>query len=196
MPKKLPKNNLNVNDVEETIVETIVKNNALGVFRSVEKAELPRYATSGSGAFDISAVFNENEIIRVFNSRNFEERLKAFVDDGKLKVALPAGFTALIPTKLHFDIPDGYTLMLLPRSSTGLKKGCVMPNSVGFVDSDYTEEVFIMLRNVSSVNVQILDGERIAQGFLQKIDSVLFKELNEKPTQKTERNGGFGSTGK
>ena len=38
-------------------------------------------------------------------------------------------------------------------------------------------------------------GERIAQAKLVKLNEVVIKELVNKPTQKTNRKSGFGSTG-
>jgi dUTP pyrophosphatase len=96
---------------------------------------------------------------------------------------------------LIFDIPEGYSVRLHPRSSISLKKGLVMPNGEGIVDSDYILETFIMLYNSSADEVRIKHGERIAQGELIKTLDYSLEESIIIPEQKTNRVGGFGSTG-
>ena len=52
-----------------------------------------------------------------------------------------------------------------------------------------------MLYNVSADEVLIENGERIAQGELVKTYSYSIEETVDVPEQKTDRVGGFGSTG-
>ena len=70
-----------------------------------------------------------------------------------------------------------------------------MPNGEGIIDSDYYHETFIMLYNASADEVIIKNGERIAQAELIKSDRYSIYENSELPKQKTNRVGGFGSTG-
>jgi dUTPase len=53
----------------------------------------------------------------------------------------------------------------------------------------------VILQNTSDAVVIIEDGERIAQAMLEKTLVYTIEEVEERPSQKTERNGGFGSTG-
>ena len=105
------------------------------------------------------------------------------------------GERALIPTGLIFDIPDGHSVRLHTRSSISLKKGLIMPNSEGIIDSDYYHQTFVMLYNASADEVLIENGERIAQGELVKTLTYIIEETKDVPEQKTNRVGGFGSTG-
>ena len=52
-----------------------------------------------------------------------------------------------------------------------------------------------MLYNASADEVLIKPGERIAQGELIKTLSYSIEETEDVPEQKTNRVGGFGSTG-
>ena len=52
-----------------------------------------------------------------------------------------------------------------------------------------------MLKNDSLDRVTIKHGDRIAQGELVKSLDYTIEECYTKPVQKTDRNGGFGSTG-
>jgi dUTPase len=52
-----------------------------------------------------------------------------------------------------------------------------------------------MVLNVSSENLYIHNGERIAQGEMVPVLQYSIEPTELKPEQKTSRNGGFGSTG-
>ena len=89
----------------------------------------------------------------------------------------------------------GYYIKVHPRSGNALKKGLITANNVGIVDEDYVEESNLIMRNVSQTSIQIDHGDRIAQAELRKVEDFQIKLLNKRPKQKTNRDGGFGSTG-
>ena len=101
----------------------------------------------------------------------------------------------LVPTNLILDIPKGFSVKAHPRSGLSLKQGLTLFNCTGVIDSDYVDPLFITLVNISGTTRTICDGDRIIQAELQvKIDTAL-ESTNKRPTKKTDRNGGFGSTG-
>jgi len=102
----------------------------------------------------------------------------------------------LIPTGLIFDIPNGYSMRLYPRSGLALKQGLTLANNVGIIDSDYVEPVFAMITNISGTTQYVKHNERICQAELFKDHLCVLEEINEPPERKTDRDGGFGSTGK
>ena len=75
------------------------------------------------------------------------------------------------------------------------KQGLVLANAEGVIDSDYTQECFIMVKNDSMSRITIKHGDRIAQGELVKSLDYSIEECYTCPQQKTNRIGGFGSTG-
>jgi dUTP pyrophosphatase len=100
----------------------------------------------------------------------------------------------LVPTGLIIRVPDGYFLGIFARSSTPLKRGLVVPNGVGIVDSDYSgpdDEIKIQVYNITSEPVHLKKGDRIAQGIFLQFAAPEWEE--GEPTEKTR--GGFGSTG-
>ena len=102
----------------------------------------------------------------------------------------------LAPTGLIFDIPKEYSIRIHPRSGLSLKEGLTLANAQGVIDSDYMEETFVMLTNLSSRNINIANLSRICQGELVKNNRASFEEMKERPTRdNTNRKGGFGSTG-
>ena len=74
-------------------------------------------------------------------------------------------------------------------------QGLVLANAEGVIDSDYVEEVFVILHNISGNAVTIENGDRIAQAEL--VSNIIYhvEETPARPLPKTSRIGGFGSTG-
>ena len=160
-------------------------------YRMNENVELPTFATRQSACFDLRCFFHKETVV-AYSSDNTKKEIQ--VSDGK--IILPPGYRALIPTGIVMDIPEGYSVRLHPRSGTSLKFGLTLINSEGIIDYDYTEELMIPLHNTSNSFVDISHGERYAQGeVVESMRYIEFTEIKERPSQKTNRTGGFGSTG-
>ncbi|MEE2804501.1 MAG: dUTP diphosphatase [Pseudomonadota bacterium] len=132
---------------------------------------LPAYATSGSAGLD----------------------LKACLD---APFSLEPGQCHLIPTGLALHIADpSLAAMLLPRSGLGHKKGIVLGNLVGLIDSDYQGEVFVSCWNRSDQTYEIEPGDRIAQMVFVPITQVEFEVVDSFDSSDRD-SGGFGHTGR
>ena len=107
---------------------------------------------------------------------------------------------------LAFEIPEGYAGFIFPRSSNH-KKGLLLTNSVGVIDSGFRGEVtakfasrkFISYEGVVKPTFYVYDtyniGDRVAQMVILPYPKVEFVEVDE--LSDTERGtGGYGSTGK
>lgn len=91
-------------------------------------------------------------------------------------------------------LPPAFEAQIRPRSSS-IKRGLVVPNSPGTIDSDYRGEVRVLLRNVSPQPVTVQRGDRIAQMVIKEVPQVNLVVVDA--ISDTERGaGGFGSTGK
>jgi dUTP pyrophosphatase len=171
---------------------------SVGVYKLSDTARTPTYATAGSACFDLYADFSGVRAVRVHSPSNFEtERLvQRFPEYDNIQgVVIDSGERALIPTNLIFDIPEGWKMMIYARSGNALKFGMSLANSVGVVDHDYVNPTYIIVSNQSKERLVVKQGDRIAQAELVPIYQVVFNSLTEAPSQKTERDGGFGSTG-
>jgi dUTP pyrophosphatase len=139
----------------------------LKITRLDPSVALPSYSTSGSAGFDLAAAHD---------------------------VEVPPRAIRLIGTGLVMKVPDGYFLAVLARSSTPLKRGLMVANGVGVIDSDYcgaADEVKIQVINVTDAPVRIRRGDRLAQGIVLAAPRVVFEEAAAAPKSR----GGFGSTG-
>lgn len=129
-------------------------------------ALIPQYQSLGAAGFDLHAVDNY--------------------------VIMP-NETVLISTGLIFDIPVGYELQIRPRSGLSAKSKLRVANSPGTIDSDYKQEVKIIIENIGSL-VSIIDkGDRVAQAVLAPVTRA---EIVEVDVVEESARGGFGSTGK
>ena len=154
---------------------------------NLSKNELPNYATPLSAGMDLRADFsrisNDNHLI-VYGNIDLENNTK---------LTLYPGARVLIPTGLKIALPEGYEARIQPRSGLALKKGISVVNSPGCVDADYREEIGVILINHGVEPFVIENGDRIAQMIVSKVEHVEFEEVD--CLTKTDRNGGFGSTG-
>ena len=132
------------------------------------EARLPQYETSGAAGFDLAAVSD---------------------------VTVEPGRATLVPTGLVIKVPDGMFLGIFARSSTPVKRGLMVANGVGIIDSDYcgaADEVKIAVMNFTSAPVTVRAGDRIAQGIFLTAPRVEWMETADAPTASR---GGFGSSG-
>ena len=102
----------------------------------------------------------------------------------------------LIKTGLKAYMPDDEYLMLCNRSSNPKKKGLILANSIGIVDSDYYENpdndghIMFAFFNVKAEDTIIKKGDVIGQAIFQKYLIV------DNDNAEGDRIGGFGSTSK
>ena len=102
----------------------------------------------------------------------------------------------LVKTGLKAYCPPDEFYMLCNRSSNPSKKGLVLANGVGIIDSDYYENpdndghFMFAFYNIKDEDIEIKKGDCIGQAIFMKYLTV----DNDNATG--ERKGGFGSTSK
>lgn len=131
---------------------------------------LPKRSTKNSAGYDIEAA--EDMIIPMFKS-------------GMKPTLIPTGLKA-------YCLPDEW--YMLANRSSGPKKGFVMANSIGIIDSDYYENesndghFYFAYFNVSDHDLEVKKGDIIGQVIFQKY------LLVDDDQSDGIRRGGFGST--
>lgn len=153
---------------------------------------LPKRATSASAGYDLFA-YLLGRSVRIA-SGGIEETRAVAVNEGQSVITLRPGERALIPLGYKARIPTGYHGEVRPRSGAAFRKGLEIPNSPGTIDSDYNGEWMVPVKNGDSKPITIEHGERIAQVVFVKHVDVEF--VRGEVGRSTERDGGFGSTGK
>ena len=139
---------------------------------SHEDIVLPKRATKGSAGYDF------------FSPIDF---------------MLAPGETIKIPTGIRVLLPPDKFLLIVPRSGLGFKYRVQLDNTVGVIDSDYSNSdneghIWIKITNDSKPNetanktLVISKGQGVAQGI------ILSYGVADNDDADGKRNGGFGST--
>jgi len=167
-------------------------------FKLNEGAQLPTFATNEAACFDVYANVLPDMNIEYYGAiqnKKLPRRVSFDINSNRTFVQLNNMERMLIPTGLIADIPVGFSIRLHSRSGLAFKQGVYLTNCEGVIDSDYVDPIFAMVTNISNVPVRIYNGDRICQGELVRCEKYTLNESDEAPTQKTDREGGFGSTG-
>lgn len=107
----------------------------------------------------------------------------------------PYGISDAIQTDIKAYMLDDEVLKIVPRSSIGFKKGLMLINTIGIIDSDYYNNpdndgnIGFKLKNLTDKTIEIKAGERIMQGIFEK-----YLIVDDDECEKI-RVGGIGSTG-
>ncbi|MFA4941399.1 MAG: dUTP diphosphatase [Patescibacteria group bacterium] len=128
---------------------------------------LPEYKTKGAVAFDFSS---------------------------RLEIEIAPKSIGYVPLNVIIKVPAGFALKVFARSGTH-KKGLILSNGVGIIDSDYCgeeDEIKAAYYNFTDSPVVIEKGERVAQGIIEKKENIEWEEV--KKMSESSR-GGFGTTG-
>lgn len=102
----------------------------------------------------------------------------------------------LVPTGVAVALPDGYAGFVHPRSGLAVREGLTVANAPGTIDAGYRGEIKVALVNLDAERtVSVHRGERIAQLVVQRVEQVVFHEVERLPGS-ARAGGGFGSTGR
>jgi dUTP pyrophosphatase len=166
------------------------KKQELKFFKVHSDVKAPCFATEQSACFDLqfSNAGKHEYTGYMLNNKQFTRPF------GGGRMYLNPHDRVMVPTGLIFDIPEGYSVRLHSRSGLSLKQGLILANNEGVIDSDYIQEVYVLLYNRSENGTFIHNGDRIAQGELVRSLNYTLTELKKQPVQKTSRIGGMGST--
>tara|TARA_B100001564_G_C20646265_1_gene674552 strand:+ start:1079 stop:1687 length:609 start_codon:yes stop_codon:yes gene_type:complete len=138
------------------------------------------------------------------NSTNLDLSYKYIDDSGmdlranlKEPITLKSLERGLVPTGIHFELPESLEIQVRPRSGLAIKSGITVLNTPGTVDRGYNGEIKIILMNLSKDDFVINHGDRIAQAVVSPVISGRWARLVKvNNLTKTQRgDGGFGSTG-
>lgn len=182
---------------------------ALKYFRTHDNVRHPVMSTEEAACYDLCAhlhgpITSEDKMAEIrsvvlYTPNN--EQVAGSVsttyhnDHPSSHVVVPARHRAIIPTGIVFDIPRGYSVRIHPRSGLSIKKGFIVANCEGVIDSDYFHEIKALMVNNSDSDIEISHGDRICQAELVMCQPHFIEETNSRPEQRTDRVGGLGSTG-
>lgn len=108
-------------------------------------------------------------------------------------ITLPPKERLMIPTGIRCQIETDYVMLIMPRSSLGIKKGLRISNTVPVIDSDYYNannegHIFISVINDGKDVIKFKTGDNIVQAMFVPYGVADDDIVTE------ERTGGIGST--
>ena len=128
------------------------------------------------------------------------------------------GESIIIPTGIKCAIPDGYAILIQPRSGQSIKTKLRIANTPGLIDAGYRDEIGVIVENIEppfkdidyefddkgEIHIKsilhgqsytIAPGQRFAQMRLVQVPKAEFVQVESVGEIGKDRGGGFGSTG-
>ena len=148
---------------------------------------LPTRGTVGSAGFDLRARIRGRKI-KQFRSDGSTVTVEC---DGD-RYRVDSGARILVPLGFCTELPVGFEVQIRARSSVAVQRGLIIPNAPATIDTDYRAEWMVPLLNLSSIAVEVIHNERIAQAVVMAYGEAEWRIGIPSPST---RAGGFGSTG-
>ncbi len=152
--------------------------------------QLPTYAKQGDAGLDIYA---------------------------REEITINPGETKIISTGIKVAIPEGYAILIQPRSGQSVKTKLRVANTPGLIDSGYRDDIGVIIENIEppikdieyefddkgEIHIKsilhgtpytITEGQRFAQMRLVQVPNANFFQVKSVGEIGENRGGGFGST--
>lgn len=133
------------------------------------------------------------------------------------EITIAPGETKIIGTGIKVAIPEGYAILIQPRSGQSVKTKLRIANTPGLIDSGYRDEIGVIIENIEppfkdieydfddngGIHIKsilhgesytITEGQRFAQMRLVQVPKADFVEVDFVGDIGEDRGGGFGST--
>ena len=149
--------------------------------------EPPKRSTAWAAGLDVKAHLLDRRVITLEKDGG-----TSVYEGGELW--LGAGARVLIPLGFKATLPEGWEMQVRSRSGLALRHGISVLNAPGTIDADYIGEWAVLLMNHGAESVRIAHGDRVAQ-----LVPALVVSCQWTPglvIKRTDRLGGFGSTGR
>lgn len=145
---------------------------------------------------DVEGVSDNHVIVKYVG-----EQKPAYQTDGSagadvcsaVDVVIMPGKSAVVPTGLKIELPPDHECQVRSRSGLAAKHGVFVLNSPGTIDSDYRNEVGVILMNLGDTPFTVKKGDRVAQLVFSRVSRAVFEKASV--LSSSGRSGGFGSTG-
>ena len=179
---------------------------------------------------------SSNQLAKIVGSSDVVVRIPCELDEGvhtpvyahqtdagmdiyaREEITLAPGETRIVGTGIKVAIPNGYALLIQPRSGQSAKTKLRIANTPGLIDSGYRDEIGVIMENIEppfkdidyefdengEIHIKsilhgeaytIAPGQRFAQMRLVQVPKAEFVQVESVGEIGEDRGGGFGSTG-
>jgi len=134
------------------------------------------------------------------------------------EITIEPGETKILNTGIKAAIPEGYALLIQPRSGQSVKTKLRIANTPGLIDSGYRDDIGVIIENIEppfkdidyefddngEIHIKsiihglaytITKGQRFAQMRLVQVPKAEFIQVESVGEIGEDRGGGFGSSG-
>ena len=134
------------------------------------------------------------------------------------EITIAPGETKIIGTGIKMAIPEGYAILIQPRSGQSVGTKLRIANTPGLIDSGYRDEIGVIVENIEppfkdidyefddngEIHIKsilhgqsytIVEGQRFAQMRLVQVPKAHFIPVESVGEIGEDRGGGFGSSG-
>ena len=143
--------------------------------------------------------------VRYMNNSDNHDLSYKYIDDSGMdlranltnSLIIKPSERVLVPTGIHFELPESMEIQVRPRSGLAIKNGVTVLNTPGTVDRGYNGEIKVILINLSKENFTVNHGDRIAQAVISPVISGRWAKIIKVDSlnDSSRGDGGFGSTG-
>lgn len=106
------------------------------------------------------------------------------------------GERVVLPTGVALALPEGYAAFVHPRSGLAAHHGVGLVNAPGTIDAGYRGEIQVVLVNHDPrETLRLARLDRIAQLVVQRVEQVVWREVDGPLPDSVRGAGGHGSTG-
>jgi len=143
--------------------------------------------------------------VRYVNTSDNSDLSYKYIDDSGMdlranltnSLVINPGERILIPTGIHFELPESMEIQVRPRSGLAIKNGITVLNTPGTVDRGYNGEIKVILINLSNEKFTVNHGDRVAQAVISPVISGRWSKIIKVDSlnDSSRGDGGFGSTG-
>lgn len=162
-------------------------------YSKVRNVKSPIRSTRRATGIDCYVPEFDSAFIEKFKELNKDN----FIGMRNTLIEIPSNERCMIPMGVHFNIPEGFFLLVCNKSGLSARTGLDMLGAC--IDEDYQGEYICSFVNTSNYEVKVCPADKLVQLVLieahyNPLEEHPFEELYPLATERAR--GGFGSTDK
>ena len=217
--------NYTIEEVEQEFGEALAAIDKIDFLSTLKKDFLRKICTLTINKLQ-TIVKTTNKIIRIPCELKDDVSLPTYAHEtdagldiyAREEITIAPGETKIIGTGIKTAIPEGYAILIQPRSGQSVKTKLRIANTPGLIDSGYRDEIGVIIENIEppfkdidyefdengkiKINsilhgnsYTIVEGQRFAQMRLVQVPKAEFVKVESVGEIGEDRGGGFGSSG-
>lgn len=182
-----------MNQIRNNSRKYMVKNK----IANFEKISYVQFQSDYINIFGQGKTINMDSVRKIYDSIKIPDRKTKYSAGHDIsipyEITLSSNDKMLIPTGIRCKMDENYVMLIVPRSSMGIKHGLRLSNTIAVIDADYYNaenegHILLSIRNEGNNPIKFKPGDCVCQAVFVPY-GVADQDIIE-----TERTGGIGST--